>query len=77
MYLKKETDTYTSAYDWVQIALNKSATKYNPTMTKAYDPIIEGKWKVTRDTRVVLVVVEQKEDEIKWAHDTKISTDTG
>ena len=42
------------------IALNerlKNDIAYNPTMTKAHELIIEGKYKVTEDTKVIPIVV--------------------
>ena len=76
-YPKKETDIDTPAYDWVLRALKKIDTYYNPTMLKINEPIIRGKYKVTRDTRVIIIAVENEENEIYWACNTPISTDAG
>ena len=49
------------------IALNerlKNDIAYNPTMTKAHELIIEGKYKVTGSTIYIQIAVEHKEDEI-------------
>ena len=54
------TDKDKSEYYSVQQELNKLDTAYNPTMTKAHEPIIEGKYKVTWDTRVIMIVVEHE-----------------
>ena len=40
-----------------------------------HDPIIEGVYKVTSDTIVILITVEQEEYKIQWACDTSISID--
>ena len=64
------TDKDKSEYYSVQQELNKLDTAYNPTMTKAHEPIIEGKYKVTWDTRVIMIVVEHEEDDIWWGWNT-------
>ena len=50
---------------------------YNPTMKKLHEPIIKVKYKVTRETRFIQIIVEHEEDGIQWACNTSISTDTG
>ena len=57
---KKRTDTDTSAYDRVLRALKKPDTLYYINMLKTHEPIIEGKDKVTRYTRVIMISVEHK-----------------
>ena len=56
--------------------MKKLDTSYNPTLQKMHEPVIEGKYKVTGDTRVI-PIVEHKDDEIQWAFSTSISTDAG
>ena len=46
-------------------------------MPRMHKPVIKGKYKVTRYKRVVLIVMEYKEDEIQWACNTSIYMDTG
>ena len=46
-------------------------------MPKLHNPVIKGEYKVTRYTRVVLIVVEHEEDEIQWVCNMSISTDVG
>ena len=41
-----------------------------------HDPVIEGNYKLTRDTWVI-PIVEHKDDEIQWACSKSISTDAG
>ena len=41
-----------------------------------HEPVIEGNYKVTGDTRVILIV-KHKEDEIKWMCSIYISTEAG
>ena len=43
-------------------------------MMKAYKPIIEGKYKVNRDTRSI-IIIEHKEDSIQRVCNTSISTE--
>ena len=76
-YLKKETGKDQSEYDFVQQALKKLDTAYNCTITKAHEPIIEGKYKVTGDTRVIPIDVENKEEDISRACNTSLSMDAG
>ena len=76
-YQKKDAIKYTSAYDKVLNSLNKLYTFYNPTMPIMHEPLIKGKYEVTGETRVILIVMEHEEDEIKWACNTSISTDAG
>ena len=45
-------------------------------MPKAHGPIIEGKYKLNEDTRVI-PIVEQKEDNIQWECIVSIYMDTG
>ena len=65
-----------SAYDRALNELNKLDIYYNPTMPRMHDPVIEEKYKVTRDTRVILIA-EYEEDEIQWVCSTPIYTDYG
>ena len=74
--LNKDTEAHTSAYDRVLNSLKKLDTLYNPTMQKIHNAVIEGKYKVTGDTRFI-PVVQPKDDEIKWSFSTSISTDAG
>ena len=46
-------------------------------MMKAHEPIIEGEYKVTGDTRVIPITVEHKENYINWECNMPISTDVG
>ena len=64
---KKETNTETSEYDRVLNALKELYALYNPTMTRMHEPVIKVKYKVTGNTRVVLIVMEHEEYEIQWA----------
>ena len=41
-----------------------------------YEPVIEGNYIVTGDTRVI-PIMEHKDDEIQWACSTSIHTDAG
>ena len=77
MYHKKDANTYTSSYDRVFHALNKLYTSYNTTMPRMHEPLIEGKYKVTGDTRVIPIIVEHKKYEIQWACSKSISTYAG
>ena len=74
MYHKKDANTGTSAYDMLFNALKKLDTLYNPAMLRMHEPVIEGNYKVTRDTRVI-PLVEREEDEIQWVCSMSISTD--
>ena len=76
-YHNKDTNIDKSAYDRLLNSLKKLYTSYNPTVSRMHEPVIEGRYKVTRDTKVVLVFVEHKEEEIQWACSTSISTDAG
>ena len=42
-----------------------------------HDPFIEGKYKLTGDTRVIMIDAEHEEGEIQWPFSTSISTDAG
>ena len=53
-------------YKHAQQALKKIDASYNPIMTKAHKPITGGKYKVTDDKRIILII-EHEEDDIKWA----------
>ena len=64
-YHNKDSNTNMSSYDRVLKSLKKIENSYNPTMSRMKDSIIEGKYKVTRDTRVIPIVVEHEEDEIQ------------
>ena len=44
-------------------------------MPRMYEPVIEGKYKVTGDTRAIPIVVEYEEDEIQWGGSTSTSMD--
>ena len=55
-YLKKDADADTSEYDRLLNALKKLDTLYNPKMQKMHDPVIEGNYKVTVDTRFIPIV---------------------
>ena len=54
-------------YDRVLNALKKLDTSYNPNFPKMNEPVIEENYKVTGDTKVILIVVEHKKYEIHWA----------
>ena len=41
-----------------------------------HEPVIEGNYKLTGDTRVIKIV-EHEEDETQWVWSTSISADTG
>ena len=43
-------------YDTISNVLKKLDTSYNPTMPRIHEPVIEGKYNVTKDTRVILIV---------------------
>ena len=76
MYYNKYSNTDTSAYNRVLNALKKLDTLHNPNMYRMHKSVIKGNYKMTRDTRVVLIV-EHEEDEINWACSTSISRGTG
>ena len=76
MYHKKEANIDTSLYDRSLNALNKLDTLYNPTITRLHKPVIKGNYKVTGDTRVILIV-EHEDDRIQWKCITSIYTDSG
>ena len=42
-----------SSYECIQGSLKRLDTTYNPNTTKGPEPIIEGKYKVTGETRVI------------------------
>ena len=75
-YHKKDANTDTSSCDRVLNELKKVYTSYNPTMIRIHEPVIEGNYKVTGDTRVI-PIVEQKYYKIQWACSTSISTGAG
>ena len=58
---KKGSNTDTSEYDRVLNALKELDTWYNPTMPRMNEPVIKVKYKVTGNTRVVLIVMEHEE----------------
>ena len=58
---KKDTNTDTSEYDRVLNALKELDTLYNPTMQRMHELVIKVKYKVTGNTRVVLIVMEHEE----------------
>ena len=76
MYHKKDVDTDTSSYDRVLNALKKLDTSYIPAVQKMHEPVIEGNYKLTVDTRVVSVL-EHIDDKIQWKCGTSIYTDGG
>ena len=49
-YLKKDANTYMSVYDRVLNTMKKLDTLYNKTIPRMHEPVIEGEYKVTRDT---------------------------
>ena len=57
MHHKKESNTEMSEYDRVLNALKKLDTSYNKTMPRMHDPVNKGKYKVTGNTRFVLIVM--------------------
>ena len=59
-YHKKYSNTDMSAYNRVLNVLNKLDTSYNLNMPRMHEPVIEGKYKVTGDTRVFLIAMEHK-----------------
>ena len=76
MYLKKYADSEMSVYNRVLNALKQLDTFYNLEMQNMQDPVIEGNYKVTVDTRVIKIV-KHEDDEIYWACITSIYTDDG
>ena len=76
MYYNKDAYTDTSLYDRLLNAMNKLDTPYNPTIQNMNDPVTEGNYKVTGDTRLI-PIVEHEVDEIQWACSTYIYTDSG
>ena len=63
-YHKKEADTDTSEDDRLLDAPIKIDTLCYPNITQNHKPIIEGKYRVTRYTRAILIIMEHKEYEI-------------
>ena len=61
-YDNKYSTTDTPAYDRVLNALKKLDTSYNPTMPRIHHPVIEGNYKVNRDTRVIIFVEHEEEE---------------
>ena len=59
---KEDSNTDTLAYDFVINALQKLDTLYNLNMPRIHETFIEGKYKVTGDTRSIPIVVDHKED---------------
>ena len=57
-------------------ALKKLDTLYNLTMHKILNPVIEGSYKVTGDTRFI-PIVKHKDDEIQLAYSMSIYMDAG
>ena len=57
-------------YDRILNALKKLDNSYNPNIPIMHVSVIEGKYKVTGDIRVIPIIVEHKEDEIRWAFST-------
>ena len=64
-YHKKDTNTDTQEYDRVLDSLKKLDTLYNKTTPRMHEPVIEGNYKLTGDTRVIKIV-EHEEDETQW-----------
>ena len=60
-YLKKAAAADTSAYDISLNAVKKLDTLYNPMMQKIHNPVIEGNYNVTGDTRVIPIVEHEDE----------------
>ena len=58
---KKDTNIDTSEYDRVLNALKELDTSYKPTMQRIHELVIKVKYKVTGNTRVVLIVMEHEE----------------
>ena len=56
MYHKKDDYPDTSAYDRVLNALKKLDSSYNLTMSRMHNPVIKGEYKVTRYTRIIIMV---------------------
>ena len=56
MYHKKDDNIDTSAYDRLLNALKKLDSCYNLTMPRMHKPVIKGKYKVTRYTRISMMV---------------------
>ena len=75
-YHKKDYDIDTSLYNRVLNALKKIDIPYKPTVQKMHGPAIEGNYKVTGDTRVILII-EHEDDRIQWACSKLISMDSG
>ena len=76
MYLKKDVEADTSAYDILLNALKKLDTLYIRTIQKMHNTVIKGNYKVMGYTRVI-PIVEHEDDKIQWACSTSIYTDTG
>ena len=55
-YLKKYADLDMSANNIVLNALKKLDTSYKPKMQKMRQPVIEGNYKVTGDTRFIPIM---------------------
>ena len=62
-YHKKDTETDTSLYDRLFNSLNELGALYNPTVQRINETVIEENYKVTGDTRVILII-EHEDDEI-------------
>ena len=60
MYHKKDSNNETSAYDRVLNAPENLDNSYNPIIPRVQKPVLEGKYKATRYTRVI-PIVEYKE----------------
>ena len=58
---KKDSNTDTSEYDRGLNALKDLDTAYNPPRPRMNEPVIKVKYKVTGNTRVVLIVMEHEE----------------
>ena len=55
-YHKRDANTDTTAYDRALNEQKKLDILYNPIMPRMQKPVIEGKYKVTGNTRVILIV---------------------
>ena len=60
MYHKKDATTDTSTHDKVLNTTKKLNTSYNPTMPRIHEPVMKGKYEVTRYKRVIQITREQE-----------------
>ena len=66
-----------SEYDRVLNALYELDTLYNQTMSRMHEPVNKRKYKVTGNTRFVLIVMENEEYQMHWVCNTSICTNIG